>query len=188
MRLLDLREKLEARPDLARRLEQVKDRVAPCIQCGTCSASCPNADVMDMTPRRMWRALLADRVETVFCSKTFMLCASCYLCTLRCPRGLALTHAMSGLKQVAFGLDLDRFRRSILFYRAFMDNIRQYGRIREMEMMTRYFLALKHPLAPFGYTAMGIRLMARHKLHPHLPDRGPGRLAPLFDRAGRQEA
>jgi heterodisulfide reductase subunit C2 len=188
MLLLDLREKLEARPDLARRLEQVKDRVAPCIQCGTCSASCPNADVMDMTPRRMWRALLADRVETVFCSKTFMLCASCYLCTLRCPRGLALTHAMSGLKQVAFGLDLDRFRRSILFYRAFMDNIRQYGRIREMEMMTRYFLALKHPLAPFGYTAMGIRLMARHKLHPHLPDRGPGRLAPLFDRAGRQEA
>ncbi len=187
MVLSDVQEKLAVRPDLVRRLAQVKEQVATCIQCGTCSASCPNADFMDMTPRRMWRAVLTDRVETVFFSQTFMLCASCFLCTLRCPRGLALTHAMAGLKQVAFGLDLDRFRRATLFYRAFMDNIRQYGRVREMEMMTRYFLALKNPLAPLGYASMGIRLAARHKLHPHLPAHGPGRLAPLFDRAGQQE-
>ncbi|MCF8093308.1 MAG: 4Fe-4S dicluster domain-containing protein [Desulfotignum sp.] len=187
MALSDVREKPAARPEAARRLEQVKDKVAACIQCGTCSASCPNAEFMDMTPRRMWRALLAGRVETVFLSQTFILCASCYMCTLRCPRGLPLTWAMAGLKQAAFSLYPDRFRRSALFYRAFMDNIRQYGRVREMEMMTRYFLALKHPLVPLGYTSMGIRLMAKHKLHLRLPSAGPGRLAPLFDRAGRQE-
>ena len=187
MLVSDVREKLAVRPDLACRLEQVKNRVARCIQCGTCSASCPNADVMDMTPRRMWRALLADRVEMVFYSRTFMLCASCYMCTLRCPRGLALTHAMAGLKQVAFGLDLDRFRRSTLFYRAFMDNIRQYGRVRETELMARYFLSVKDPRVPLSYTGMGLRLMARHKLHPHFPGRGPGRLASLFDRAAQQQ-
>ena len=26
-----------------------------CIQCGTCSASCPSAHAMDLTPRQMWR-------------------------------------------------------------------------------------------------------------------------------------
>jgi heterodisulfide reductase subunit C len=187
MHLTDIHEKLAASPDLTGRLEKVKDQMATCIQCGTCSGSCPNAGFMDMTPRRMWRAVLMDRVEAVFSSQTFMLCASCYVCTLRCPRGLPLTQAMAELKQVAFGLDLERFRRSTLFYKAFIDNIRQYGRIRETELMTRYFLAMKDPRVPMAYAGMGIRLMAKHKLHAHLPSRGPGRLASLFEEAKRQE-
>ncbi|EMS81199.1 4Fe-4S dicluster domain-containing protein [Desulfotignum phosphitoxidans] len=187
MHLTDIREKLAARPDLTRHLAQVKEQMATCIQCGTCSGSCPNAGFMDMTPRRMWRAVLTDRVDMVFSSQTFMLCASCYVCTLRCPRGLPLTDAMAELKQVAFALDLDRFRRSTRFYRAFMDNIRQYGRVRETEMMARYFLAVKDPRVPMSYTGMGIKLMAKHKLHPHFPTLGPGRLGPLFERATQQQ-
>ncbi len=161
--------------------------MATCVQCGTCSSSCPNARFMDITPRRMWRAVQMDRVDQVFYSQTFMLCASCYVCTLRCPRGLPLTGAMAQLKQVAFALDLARFRRSIRFYQAFMDNIRQYGRVRETELMARYFLAVKDPRVPLSYTGMGIRLMAKHKLHPHFPGWGPGRLAPLFERAAQQQ-
>ncbi len=187
MHLTDIQEKLAARPDLTRQLAQVKEQVATCIQCGTCSGSCPNAGFMDMTPRRMWRAVLTDRVDMVFSSQTFMLCASCYVCTLRCPRGLPLTRAMAELKQVAFGLDLDRFKRSTRFYKAFMDNIRQYGRVRETEMMARYFLAVKDPRVPLAYTGMGIRLLAKGKLHPHLPSGGPGRLTSLFERAKIEE-
>lgn len=187
MPLPDIEEKLTARPDLARTLARVREQMATCIQCGTCSGSCPNARFMDMTPRRMWRAVRMDRVDRVFASQTFMLCASCYVCTLRCPRGLPLTDAMARLKQVAFGLDLERFRRSTRFYRAFMDNIRQYGRVRETELMARYFLSVKDPRVPLSYTGMGLRLMAKHKLHPHFPGRGPGRLAPLFDRAAQQQ-
>jgi len=26
-----------------------------CIQCGTCSSSCPTAYAMDYTPRRLWQ-------------------------------------------------------------------------------------------------------------------------------------
>ena len=187
MHLDDIQEKLAVRPDLTRTLGQIREQMATCIQCGTCSGSCPNARFMDMTPRRMWRAVVTDRMDKVFSSQTFMLCASCYVCTLRCPRGLPLTDAMAQLKQVAFALDLDRFRRSTRFYRAFMDNIRRYGRVRETELMARYFLAVKDPRVPLSYTGMGLRLMTKHKLHPHFPGRGPGRLGPLFDRAAQQQ-
>jgi heterodisulfide reductase subunit C2 len=174
-------------PVLLSRVEQIKDLVASCIQCGTCSASCPNLCFMDMTPRKMWRSVLCDRVEEVFSSDTFSMCSSCYMCTLRCPRGLPLTRAMAGLKQIGFGLHMARFRRAGLFYKAFMDNIAQYGRVREMEMMTRYFLALKHPLVPLGYASMGIRLLAKNKLRPGLPSRGRGKLAHLFEPLDPQE-
>ncbi|HKJ98574.1 MAG TPA: 4Fe-4S dicluster domain-containing protein [Desulfotignum sp.] len=183
----DIPEKLAAHPGVSHRVDQIKHLVDACIQCGTCSASCPNLDFMDMTPRRMWRYLLAGRVEKVFASHTFSLCSSCYVCTLRCPRGLPLTEAMAALKQAAFALRLDQFRRSRLFYTAFMENIRQYGRVREMEMMTRYFLALKHPLVPLGYASMGTRLLKKNKLQPRMPSRGPGKLAHLFEQAHKQE-
>jgi len=98
-----------------------------------------------------------------------------------------LTQAMAGLKQAAFALKLDQFRRSRLFYTAFMENIRQYGRVREMEMMARYFMGLKNPLVPLGYASMGARLLKKNKLHPGLPARGPGKLAHLFEQAHTQE-
>ena len=36
-------------------LAAVGDMVKACIQCGTCTASCPNAFAMDLTPRQLWR-------------------------------------------------------------------------------------------------------------------------------------
>ncbi len=51
-------------------LAAVSQKVLACMQCGTCSGSCPNAFAMDLTPRQLWRlAQLGDR-ETIFKSKT----------------------------------------------------------------------------------------------------------------------
>ena len=76
-------------------LARLRGMLQACIQCGTCTGSCPNAFAMDPTPRRMWRMLLMGREDDIFDSKTFYLCSACYSCTLRCPRGLELTAAMS---------------------------------------------------------------------------------------------
>ena len=81
--------------DIIKALNKVKQMVAPCIQCGTCSASCPNVAFMDFTPRQMWRMVLSDQLEDLFASKSFTMCSACYWCTLRCPRGLELTKAMA---------------------------------------------------------------------------------------------
>lgn len=169
-------------------LAEVRDMVRACIQCGTCTASCPNAFAMDRTPRAMWRMVLAGETTALFSSKTFMLCSDCYTCTLRCPRGLPLTAAMDALKQIAAREGWVQHKKSVLFYRQFMENIRRNGRIDEMGFMTGYFLALKNPVTPLGFAPLGMKLMAKRKiaLKPHAHRGHP--LEALFRKANEMEA
>lgn len=170
------------------RLEPVRKMVQACIQCGTCSGSCPNAFAMDITPRRMWRMVLTGQDAALFKSKTFMLCSACYSCTLRCPRGLPLTEAMGALKQIAAQDRLPAHRSGTQFYLSFMESVRRHGRVREMEFMTLYFSAMKHPLLPFRFAGLGLRLMAKGKVPFQLPSGGSGRLDGMFRKARELEA
>jgi heterodisulfide reductase subunit C len=168
-------------------LAPVQEMLRACIQCGTCSASCPNEFAMDRTPRHLWRLLLRGCSEAVFSSRTFALCSTCYTCSLRCPRGLPLTDAMSALKQIAARCNLSRYRRGTLFYRSFLDSVRRHGRVREMEFMTLYFAHLKNPRVPLGFTSLGLRLLGKGKLSLQLPARGSGKLAGLFEKSRQME-
>ncbi len=165
----------------------VRERLAPCIQCGTCSASCPNAFAMDLMPRKLWRMVQEGMEEEIFESRTFTLCSACYYCTLRCPRGLPLTEAMEALKRVAARKKLKRHRRSTLFYEAFLESVRRHGRVREMEFMNLYFTALKHPLIPLRFLPLGMKLLLKGKIHLELPSRGKAPLDSLFKKCAEQE-
>ncbi len=165
---------------LADDLAPLRDAVLACIQCGTCTGSCPNAFAMDHTPRHLWRMLLMGRETEIFDSRTFTLCSACYVCTLRCPRGLPLTETMSGLKQAAARRGLAAHRASVLFYREFIDSVRRHGRVRELEFMSLYFAAMKNPLLPLRFAALGLKLMARGKVALELPSRGRRPLEALF--------
>jgi heterodisulfide reductase subunit C len=145
-------------------LTPIQEMIGACIQCGTCSASCPNEFAMDHTPRQLWRLVLLGQKDEIFHSRTFSLCSDCYACTLRCPRGLPLTEAMDALKQIAARENLNEYKHSILFYRNFIGSVRRYGRVREMDFMANYFAALRDPLAPFRYASLGIKLMAKGKV------------------------
>ncbi len=145
-------------------LNDVQRLIRPCIQCGTCTGSCPNALEMDLTPRKMWRLVLFDRFEEVMASRTFILCSDCYSCTLRCPRGLPLTESMEALKGIAFARRQPHHRNSRLFYEAFMQTVRRHGRIHEMAFMTRYFSAVKSPSATLRFTPLGLKLMGKGKV------------------------
>ena len=57
-----------------------------CIQCGTCSGTCPVADFMDYTPRQLIGMINANLKEEVMESNTYWHCASCFYCTVRSPR------------------------------------------------------------------------------------------------------
>ncbi|MBN2418156.1 MAG: 4Fe-4S dicluster domain-containing protein [Deltaproteobacteria bacterium] len=161
-------------------LDPVKDMVRSCIQCGTCTGSCPNSFAMDYTPRRLWRMVLAGQKEEIFKSKTFTLCSACYYCTLRCPRGLTLTEAMGALKQIASREDLKPYKKSIRFYKSFMDSVRRHGRVHEMEFMSLYFLSVKDPFLPLKFTPLGLRLMAKRKVSIEIPSRNPNPLEAIF--------
>ncbi|PLX51612.1 MAG: heterodisulfide reductase [Desulfobacteraceae bacterium] len=161
-------------------LAEIRNMVSACIQCGTCTGSCPNAFAMDLTPRQLWYNVLMGEKETIFHSKTFSLCSVCYYCTLRCPRGLPLTETMSALKQIAAKENLAPYKKSIRFYKSFMESVRRHGRVREMEFMTLYFLSMKNPLMPLQFAPLGMKLMSKGKVSFEIPSKGSNALESIF--------
>lgn len=145
-------------------LFEIRKMVNACIQCGTCTGSCPNAFGMDFTPRHLWRLVLMGQKDDIFKSRTFGLCSACYYCTLRCPRGLPLTEAMYALKQIAAREKSEVFKPGLCFYGNFLESVRKHGRVWELEFMSMYFIAVKNPLIPLRYTSLGLRLFWKRKL------------------------
>ena len=70
-----------------------------CIQCGTCSGTCPVVDYMDHTPRLIIGMIRANLKDEVLGSNTFWYCASCYHCTVRCPAQIDIAETMYALKR-----------------------------------------------------------------------------------------
>jgi len=91
---------------LAKIIELSGEAVTVCDQCGTCSGSCPMIAEMDLTPSQMMRMVQLGQRETLD-SKTMWLCASCFACTVRCPRGLDLSKVAEALRQVTLRKAID---------------------------------------------------------------------------------
>ena len=159
-------------PDTA--LERVRERVRTCIQCGTCTGSCPNAFAMDATPRKLWRLVLMGQSREIFESRTFALCSDCYCCTLRCPRGLALTDAMADLKQIAADGKHGGDASCTAFYNAFLQSARRYGRVQETRLMARYLAVMtpRRPLMPFRFSGLGMQMIKKGKIRLRRPPGG----------------
>jgi len=142
---------------------------------------------MDITPRRMWRLAQLGLEDEVLSSKAMWLCSLCYTCHVRCPRGIPLTETIVKLKQLALQRGV-KWPESKAFYNSFNAVMRQYGRMREVEFMARFFLT-GNPLGALGFAKLGAVLLARGKIHLELPRlRGPGRLDRLFERVAELEA
>ena len=142
---------------------------------------------MDITPRQMWRLVQLGFQDEVLHSKAMWLCSLCYMCHVRCPRGIPLTETIVKLKQLALQKGIGEWRESTAFYRAFSDVMRRYGRMREIEFMVRYFL-LSNPLTALSYAKLGLTLLVRGKAHLKVPSLGgEGRLDRLFERVAELE-
>jgi heterodisulfide reductase subunit D len=76
-----------------------------CISCGSCTASCPTADRMAVSPHLLSRMIRTGLREEVLDSRSYWLCTSCDSCTVHCPRGISTLQTMIGLKSYAVGHD-----------------------------------------------------------------------------------
>lgn len=146
------------------------EKIRLCIQCGTCSGSCPTSYAMDYTPREIIAALRAGQLAKVLMSNTVWLCASCYYCTVRCPSGIKLTDIMYELKRlgIEYGLYVRGGTTPILSL-TFLDLIDRYGRNFETELLLRFYLRTS-PLKLIGMAPLGLRLLRRGRF-PLMPDR-----------------
>jgi len=75
------------------------EKLATCIQCGTCSSSCPTYFAMDVPPRTLWRMVSLGLKEDILRSSTFWACTACYSCTVRCPRGIPVSDSMRQIRE-----------------------------------------------------------------------------------------
>ncbi|MFQ6040881.1 MAG: 4Fe-4S dicluster domain-containing protein [Candidatus Poribacteria bacterium] len=134
------------------------ENIKQCLQCGTCSATCPVSYAMDYTPRQIIAALRAGQLDKVLTSNTQWICASCYYCTVRCPANIKFTDLMYELKRLSIKYGMDRDDASIL-YQTFADTMNKYGRSAEAKLMLGYnirvnpFRLLK--MMPFGLKMFG---------------------------------
>jgi len=72
-----------------------------CLECGTCSGTCPLSMYMDLGPRRVIALAREGFREDALTSQTIWLCASCYSCDVECPCQIRLTDLMGSLKREA---------------------------------------------------------------------------------------
>lgn len=138
-----------------------------CIQCGTCSGSCPNADKMEHTPRELVAMVRAGMWEEVLSSNSMWFCLSCYLCTVRCPRGIKLTDLMHALESMAIRHGVMSRTRTFtpLMYRSFSDFVYGIGSVQEMGFMAWFYLLSRNPLRAVRMLPLGISLL-RHGRMP----------------------
>jgi quinone-modifying oxidoreductase subunit QmoC len=135
------------------------DQLTNCIQCGTCSGVCPLSIYMDYTPRQVMALARGDFKNEVLRSHTIWLCASCYACTVECPRGIRVTDIMYELKQRAIheGIYPKHFPIPVLA-REFTQMVTKNGRITELLLVLRLFLKSDW-LAGLRNWRMGIDLL-----------------------------
>jgi len=130
-----------------------------CIQCGTCSGACPLSVHMDLTPRRVIALTRAGLERDVLESATPWMCASCYECQVRCPRGIKVTDVMYALKRRAIekGMYPKRFPIPVLA-KAFYHMVATHGRNSESRLVVE--LALRtNPLSLLKMAPIGIKLI-----------------------------
>jgi heterodisulfide reductase subunit C len=75
------------------------ENVFDCYQCGMCSAGCPMAEEMDLLPNQVLHALQVKDPE-VMSANSMWICASCYTCQVRCPKGVDLAKVMEAMRQI----------------------------------------------------------------------------------------
>ncbi len=157
-----------------------------CIQCGTCTASCPNADRMQHTPSQLIAMARAGLRDEVLASDAPWYCLSCYLCTVRCPRGIKQTDIMHALESLAARSGKSN-RRTLTpaMYRSFNHYVRSTGNLPELWFMARFYLST-NPLRAFSLMPVALSLLGHGRLSfktRKLTPEGVRQLKAILDKA-----
>ncbi len=150
-------------------LEQVElipggEKIKVCIQCGTCTGSCPVSYAMDITPREVLALFRAGDIDAVLNSRTIWTCASCYACQTRCPASIKITDIIYALKRTAMEKQIYSGKFPVhSLANAFIKSMYRFGRVNEPRLMVYYLMKTGFWKA-FKFLPLSIRMAARGRL------------------------
>lgn len=141
------------------------ENVWDCIQCGTCSGTCPVSLYMDHTPRKIIAMIRGGFKDEVLRSFTIWICSSCYACTVQCPMKIKITEIMYSLKRMAIeqGHYPKKFPIPALA-NEFVEMVKKNGRINE-GMLTTKFMLKTEPKRILKSSSLGMKLMRAGRMN-----------------------
>ena len=140
------------------------ERIQNCIQCGTCSGTCPVSYLMDITPRQIVALFRAGYIEEVLHSRAIWICASCYSCRVRCPSGIYVTDMMYALKRIAISRKIYPPKFPVYaLSQSFISNIYKYGRNFELGLAIKYLLKAA-PGKLLGNASFGLTMIRKGRI------------------------
>lgn len=77
------------------------ESVALCFQCGTCTGACPSGRRTPYRIRQVVRKSVMGLKEEVIADDTIWMCATCYECQERCPRGIKIVDVVKTVRNFA---------------------------------------------------------------------------------------
>ncbi|MGP8322088.1 MAG: CoB--CoM heterodisulfide reductase subunit C [Methanosarcinaceae archaeon] len=80
-------------------LQEERLDVLTCIQCGTCSGSCPSGRYTSLNTRRIIKK--ARKGRDVLHDDDLWMCVTCYNCQERCPRGIKIVDVILAIRTIA---------------------------------------------------------------------------------------
>jgi heterodisulfide reductase subunit C2 len=148
--------------------------VCICSQCTKCTAGCPVAYAADYSPAQIIHAIQLGLANEVLTSEMIWLCASCEICSVRCPQGIDIVRVMDALKGIALEAEPGQIRSGAsAFYAAAWENIRIFGRMYEPALGLQSMLYSKQYRHRLSF---GFALLRKRKLRL-LPGLGSFRAA-----------
>lgn len=136
------------------------EEIDRCIQCGTCSSSCPMSVYMDYPPRKIIAMIKNGFKEEALQSFTIWLCPSCYTCQVRCPANIKITDVMYALKRMAIEERVYPARFAIPVLDKEMSKIiASNGRNSELWLILNLYLKSRKPWGLVKMAPLGLKLM-----------------------------
>ncbi len=140
------------------------EKIFECIQCGTCSSTCPVSLYMDYTPRKLMAMIKAGFKEDALRSVTIWICSSCYSCTVMCPAEIKITDVMYSLKRMAIqeGVFPKRFPTPVLA-KEMTNIITNEGRNSELWVILKMLLKT-NPFKLLSMASIGLSLFMKGRM------------------------
>lgn len=119
------------------------ENLMACLNCGTCTASCPSSEFMTFGPRAMIRGIITGNIDEVRKSHDPWMCVQCFMCEVKCPRDVKPVYIMRALKEIAitdndYSETKGLVRTEKKLQKIFVKQIKNAGRISEFHTALSY--------------------------------------------------